>query len=136
MKRPAIILLIAVAVAFAGLWYLLRPERQSSPDGAKSALTIPKFSADAQAGQILFDGNCMQCHGANATGTNQGPPLIHPIYEPNHHGDFAFLNAVRNGARNHHWPFGDMPSIAGVSAADVEKIVTYVREIQRANGIR
>ncbi len=28
-----------------------------------------------------------------------------------------------------------MPPVAGVSSEDVEKIICYVREVQRANGI-
>lgn len=35
----------------------------------------------------------------------------------------------------HHWTFGDMPPQTGLTRADVVAIVTYVRELQRANGI-
>jgi mono/diheme cytochrome c family protein len=86
-------------------------------------------------GEALFNANCAVCHGAQAAGTGKGPPLVHRIYEPNHHGDMAFLLAARNGVRQHHWPFGDMPPVEGVSDADVALIVVYVRELQRAAGI-
>jgi hypothetical protein len=43
--------------------------------------------------------------------------------------------AVKNGVRAHHWRFGDMPPVEGVSDEDATKIVAYVRELQRANGI-
>ena len=52
-----------------------------------------------------------------------------------HHGDAAFLLAVRNGVRAHHWRFGDMPPQPGLTGAEVAAITAYVRELQRANGI-
>ena len=63
------------------------------------------------------------------------PPLVHNIYEPGHHGDEAFQRAVAVGVRRHHWPFGDMPPVEGLSRADVALIVAYIRELQSANGI-
>ncbi|MEO0637505.1 MAG: cytochrome c, partial [Pseudomonadota bacterium] len=76
------------------------------------------------------------CHGTNAAGRDgAGPPLIHIIYETGHHGDPAFYQAVRVGVRAHHWRFGSMPAIEGVSKSDVRDIVTYIRELQRANDI-
>ena len=62
-------------------------------------------------------------------------PLIYAAYEPSHHSDEAFQMAVRNGVRAHHWPFGNMPPIEGLTRADVQYIVRYVREVQRENGI-
>ncbi len=99
------------------------------------AVTVPALSAAGQAGERAFNANCVLCHGVNAAGTNQGPPLVHRIYEPGHHQDFAFRNAVRNGVPAHHWQFGDMPALPNVSADDLERIICYVRELQQANGI-
>ena len=73
--------------------------------------------------------------GRAATGGATGPPLVHKIYEPGHHADAAFLLAVRQGARAHHWSFGDMPPIPGVSDAEVGQIVAYVRALQKEAGI-
>ena len=64
-----------------------------------------------------------------------GPPLVHVIYEPSHHGDAAFVLAVRPGVRAHHWPFGNMLPVEGVSDRAVADIIAYVRALQRANGI-
>ena len=80
-------------------------------------------------------GNCAKCHGMVGGGTDKDSPLIHKIYEPNHHGDFAFFRAVQNGTKAHHWPYGDMAPQPQVSEADVEVIIKFVREVQRANGI-
>ncbi|MFZ2100653.1 MAG: cytochrome c, partial [Oricola sp.] len=93
-------------------------------------------SADAMEGEAVFNAKCASCHGENAAGqAGVAPPLVHVIYEPNHHSDAAFHIAAQRGARAHHWPFGDMPPVAGVGEAEVDKIVTYVRTLQRANGI-
>ena len=99
------------------------------------AVVIPEFSARAKAGARLFAANCASCHGANATGTEQGPPLVHKIYEPGHHPDTHFQRAVKHGVMSHHWRFGHMPPVPGVSQKDVAKIIAFVRELQRANGV-
>jgi hypothetical protein len=61
--------------------------------------------------------------------------LIFRLLEPSHHGDNAFLQAALNGVRSHHWRFGNMPPVAGITRAEVVSIVTYTRTLQRANGI-
>jgi len=98
-------------------------------------VNVPQLSTVALEGQDLFNTNCSACHGKSASGTDNGPPLIHNYYKPNHHGDGAFLNAAMKGVRAHHWQFGNMPPVEGISEQKVLKIVRYVRELQKANGI-
>lgn len=86
-------------------------------------------------GADLFAANCALCHGAQADGTLTGPPLVHRLYEPGHHPDFKFQNAVANGVLAHHWDFGDMPPVAGLSQDDVAAITAYVRQLQRQAGL-
>lgn len=105
----------------------------TNQDGAKPAGGAAP--ADVQVGEAKFNANCAVCHGARAVGTKQGPPLVHKIYEPNHHADVAFQRAAANGVRAHHWEFGNMPKIEGVTAEDVEHIIRYVRWLQREAGI-
>ncbi len=92
--------------------------------------------AELQAGEAKFTANCAACHGNQAAGTDHGPPLVHKIYEPNHHGDSAFQRAAANGVKAHHWEFGNMPKIEGVTPEDVDQIVKYVRWLQRQAGIQ
>lgn len=100
------------------------------------AVIVPELSAAAQAGKKQFEVSCVACHGANAAGKEGvAPPLVHIIYETNHHGDNSFYQAVRYGVRAHHWRFGNMPAIEGVSQSQVADIIIYVRELQRANSI-
>jgi hypothetical protein len=47
----------------------------------------------------------------------------------------AFVLAAQNGVRAHHWTFGDMPAVKGVTQADVLDVIAYVRALQRENGI-
>ena len=108
----------------------------AAPAGAETvSVTLPELSPEAQAGGQSFVENCAKCHGMIGGGTDSGPPLIHKIYEPNHHGDFAFLRAVRQGTRSHHWRFGDMPPQPQVTDEQISAIVKFIREVQRANGI-
>ena len=100
-------------------------------------VSVPdQLSDSALIGKKGFDTNCASCHGQNAAGQNGiAPPLIHKIYEPSHHGDESFQRAVAMGVRAHHWKFGNMPAIEGLTRADVQAITAYVRELQRHNGI-
>lgn len=91
--------------------------------------------ADLQVGETKFNANCARCHGEGARGTNQGPPLVHKIYEPSHHGDAAFYGAAAKGVRSHHWNFGNMPPVPDVTREDVAEIIRYVRSLQRKAGI-
>jgi hypothetical protein len=68
-------------------------------------------------------------------GTDHGPPLVHPIYQPDHHSDASFYLAIRNGSRSHHWPYGNMPPVQGVGDEDAIKIVGYIRWLQHQAGI-
>ena len=106
-------------------------------DAAIVNILMPEeLSKTAKLGEALFDANCATCHGQNAVGQKGvAPPLVHKIYEPSHHGDQSFQMAVAMGVRSHHWKFGNMPAIEGLSREDVFQITQYVRELQRANGI-
>ncbi len=99
-------------------------------------IKVPELTALGEQGKVLFDANCAACHGVNAGGTDKGPPFVHDIYNPGHHGDEAFIRAAAGGVRSHHWSFGDMPPVATVNRDEVLKIVEYVREMQQANGIQ
>ena len=99
-------------------------------------VAVPELGVEEQKGEVAFMTFCAECHGKNAGGRDgYGPPLVHAIYEPSHHADISFYRAVQNGVRAHHWPFGDMPPVQGITQAEVGEIITYIREIQRSNGI-
>jgi len=122
--RTAIIIVAVIAAGAAG--YFLLGNDAAGP--RQAALTVGT-------GEELFNANCADCHGPKATGSDKGPPLVHIYYEPSHHGDESFQRAVALGAQAHHWKFGDMAAIEGLSRENVEKIILYVRGLQREAGI-
>ena len=129
----------------AGLLFSLacttpEPEPQSAPEPIDEIQVVLRGIAAASPpevaqGKTLFEQNCSVCHGPAGDGTTQGPPLVHIIYEPNHHADAAFILAARNGVRAHHWRFGDMAPLPGVTDQMVQEIVGYIRWLQRQVGI-
>lgn len=145
----AIVLIIGAALWWSGMpgWmHLGRSGPMSAGAGPMSPpsdisgpieLALPaSLSSEEARGSVLFADDCAVCHGENAAGGDSGPPLVHVIYEPGHHGDEAFHRAVVQGVRAHHWRLGDMPPIANVTRAQVDQIITYLRALQRENGIR
>jgi mono/diheme cytochrome c family protein len=123
MRRWAVALSLFVLIGL--------PVFPAGPAAAASA----KTPAEMAEGQKLFADHCAKCHGPNGVGTDKGPPLVHKIYEPNHHGDYSFFRAVEMGVRAHHWKFGDMPPVPGLDTEKVGKIVEYIRWLQREAGI-
>lgn len=110
-------------------------DTHEADDAASADLTTGELSEAARAGEKLFSDNCSACHGATANGTNQGPPLVHQIYEPGHHSNASFVIAVARGVRAHHWDFGNMPAVDGLSIDQIHQVICYVRELQLASGI-
>ena len=104
--------------------------------GPESVADNAPSSAANHAGMELFNTNCALCHGEKAVGTDAGPPLVHPYYEPWHHADFAFRNAVQNGVVSHHWFFGDMPPVPNLADDEITSIICYIRTLQKDGGLR
>lgn len=127
--------MIAVIVFFVGGVVVLGSRFVSPSSGTAIDVRVPELSALAAGGKIAFDENCASCHGESGAGSEQGPPLVHNIYNPGHHADEAFFRAARNGVPRHHWQFGNMPPLPQVTREVITKIIRYVRELQRANGI-
>ena len=122
---------VAVVIAAGILSWQNQPKKSTHGIVVK----MPALTAKAELGGRLFHQNCAACHGTNAAGSDKGPPLIHKIYEPSHHGDGAFYRAVQQGVRRHHWPYGDMAPVSGISQEEVSNIIRFIREVQQHNGI-
>ncbi|MBX3646326.1 MAG: cytochrome c [Rhodocyclaceae bacterium] len=95
----------------------------------------PGLMPNPTLGKKLFETNCSSCHGVDLRGTKQGPPFLHPYYKTSHHRDVAFQLAAMNGVRAHHWQFGDMKPVPGLTPDDVAHVTSYVRYQQRQAGI-
>lgn len=128
----------AGTIMLAGLAiYLLTNQAPADTGGSPLvAVVVPDLGAAERVGEAVYDAKCGSCHGDDASGQDGvAPPLVHRIYEPSHHGDRAFLVAAQLGARAHHWRFGDMPPVDGITETEIASVVAYVRALQRANGI-
>lgn len=103
------------------------------------SMKIPKpsdsLTPNAGRGKVLFATQCASCHGADLKGSDKGPPMLHKVYEPSHHGDAAFQLAAARGVRAHHWPFGDMASVTTVTPDEVAHNIAFIRAEQRKIGI-
>jgi cytochrome c len=83
------------------------------------------------AGFAKYQEICAECHGQWADGTDQGPPLIHAYYVPSHHSDESFYRAILQGAKRHHWTFGDMEPVPSATMNDAVNITKFVRWLQQ-----
>lgn len=96
----------------------------------------PAAPADPQLtfGAEVYASACASCHGADLRGTERGPSHLSIVYEPGHHPDEAFRAAIALGVPAHHWSFGPMPPVPGLTDAEVEAVIAYVRDQQRQHG--
>ena len=137
--RTLVAILAVVSLLFVVIGCGGEGGQQYATSQAQATREVPspgyQLSETARAGEELFNANCSICHGVNAAGTGRGPTLIDRIYHPGHHSDLSFRSAVRQGVRQHHWTFGNMAPVPGVSPGDVDKVICYIRELQRAERI-
>jgi len=92
MKNVKIIVSVtAIGIAAYALWPTKAPDTMALGT-ALAEVTLPATLSDnAQIGKTAYDANCASCHGPNGAGTDgKAPPLIHKIYEPNHHATKLF----------------------------------------------
>lgn len=101
--------------------------------GDESAVVDDPGGASTE-GAVVYAAQCASCHGADLRGTDKGPSQLSIVYEPNHHGDDSYRSAIANGAPQHHWGFGNMPAIEGLTAEQVEDVIAYIRSEQERNG--
>lgn len=123
---------LRAATLAAGLLLAAGCETVEVDAAALAELPVPE---EHQHGEALYQASCEACHGPHAAGSEVAPPLVHTIYRPRHHGDEAFQLAVAQGVRAHHFRFGDMPAIPGLTRDEVAAITGYVRWLQRSAGI-
>lgn len=99
-----------------------------------SAEDGPAALAPDADGATVYAARCASCHGDDLRGTDQGPSQLSIVYEPGHHGDSSYRSAIRNGAHEHHWSFGDMPPVEDITDEQVEAVITFIRSEQQRLG--
>ena len=129
MTKMSAIRLRAIAILVVGLAFA------GCGSGSDPGSEIPPQNPEAVArGSVLYEAHCASCHGSDLRGTDLGPSHLSIVYEPNHHADIAFFLAVSRGSPAHHWNFGNMEPVPGLTDEDVAAIVAFVREQQRIHG--
>lgn len=88
----------------------------------------------AETGEQLYEARCAECHGSDLRGTDRGPSHLSQVYQESHHADASFALAILRGTPQHHWRFGPMPPIPGLSDDDIDAIIAYVRTEQEQQG--
>jgi len=133
-KSPVKWMFLAL-VGFAVI--LLAPEWSRQKISMTATPTIPELSPLAQKGRTLINAQCKECHGVDGTGgTRKGPPLLHPTYRAAVYPDAEFKKALKEGARERIWRFGPMPAQPQLSDTDVNAIISFVRSVQIASGVK
>lgn len=101
----------------------------------RQGASSPKVPFKYALGMKKYQENCSSCHGKWIEGTKKGPPLLHGFYKPSHHNDRTFYRAALKGVFQHHWNFGPMPKIEGITVKDMDKIVPFLRWLQQEKGL-
>lgn len=119
---------VLTLLAGAGLIIAACGSEQAESDSGLVAGT-----AEARGAEV-YESSCASCHGADLRGTDEGPSHLSIVYEPGHHTDDSFRSAIANGAQQHHWTFGDMKPVEGLSETDIEDVIAFVRSEQQRQG--
>ncbi len=124
-------------VISAAVVLFLQACSERDPQAARERMGLPPagFVTNEVLGVRLYNQQCSICHGVDAQGSSRGPSLLHQGYRPGHHADLAFYQAIRNGVKQHHWSFGDMPPQTQLNTEQAGHIVAYLRSLQRAAGV-
>src|SRR6266853_1322286 len=90
--------------------------------GAMSARVGAQSNPDVEGGRRLFQGMCVECHGADGAG-GDAPSLNHPRL--NHASDDkALASVIANGIPN-----TAMPRIRRFTESELQQLVAYVRSV-------
>ncbi len=124
------VLIVGPMIGF-GIYHFFveQPEHHVTAVPPSESYRSVRLSPDAKKGKLIYDRACQSCHGRYGTGSTKGPALL--AYLARHHSNQTFYDAVRNGVKQHHWSFGDMPAIPGVKRDDVTNIIKFIRELQK-----
>lgn len=126
---PVVALSLALAVTLAACG-----EHDAATGASASGDSVPVAGGGGRGAEV-YASSCASCHGAGLEGTEKGPSQLSIVYEPNHHPDSAYESAIRNGAPQHHWDFGDMPPVEGLSDDDIDVVISFIRAEQERRGL-
>ncbi len=129
MITAGVVLAVVAIVALGG------NSSPRDPMTGQSGFDIPvQDTALVAEGEVLYRASCAACHGIDLRGTAVGPSQLSVVYQPGHHSNESYISAAFNGVPAHHWEFGDMAPMPGLTQDDMDRIIAYIRENQRIEG--
>ncbi|BCE00778.1 c-type cytochrome [Marinicellulosiphila megalodicopiae] len=87
---------------------------------------LPGFDVYKQQG-------CNACHGEKLEGGLKGPPIIFALYSPSSHSDARLDKSIRQGVKQDHWYFGDMPGYPDMSKQDMKQLINFINTSLKMN---
>lgn len=91
---------------------------------------LKRLSQLAQAGSMIFESDCLGCHGAKGAGSPLGPSLRQEKFERGNHNNKEFHLALFEGGGEMAGIHQGLPA-AELSFNEVEQVARYVREVSR-----
>ena len=104
------------------------PSGMKAFDGASGTTQLER-------GRLAFERECASCHGPTGGGTENGPNLIAARYGPSEMADALIRGAVLNGMPKRSAAHPGMPALPQLRPPELDSILRFLREIQRANDI-
>ena len=91
-------------------------------------------TASSADGRQIYAAKCAECHGANLEGTSRGPSHLSRVYEPGAPLGREFPPGHQAGLAPAPLELRPMAPVAGLSDADVNAVIAFVRAQQRERG--
>ena len=84
MKDKAFAITWAVVIIVGATAMALWPENavKDKKSDPRPAVVMPELTPEQQQGELAYSQNCIQCHGVNGIGTDQGPSFLNRVYHP------------------------------------------------------
>src|SRR4051794_14156306 len=87
----------------------------------RSGLAGPVDPAAAERGKGLYAANCAFCHGSQATGTEQAPPLVRNFLVSQDRAGEVIGPVIKGGR-----PTAGMPAFASLQPGEVSDLVAFL----------
>jgi len=93
-------------------------------------IAIPAGAATAKEGEMVYNGKCKNCHGADGSGNPAIAKMMNVSLKPlgsaevQRQSDADLKAVITNGT-------GKMKPVSGISAADADNLVSYLRTLKK-----
>lgn len=130
--KPNTLMIFAISIAAILLMLVGGDFFRASKDGdyMRAGLDSEQIRKE---GLLLYNENCLECHGVHGRGTSFGPALTNKLYQTPLFKDKAFAQAIIYGVDEHHWNYGPMKPITELSQTHIAMITAYIRQVQNAH---